>query len=159
VLTAPPKLNDHEATATSMSEYGAKPVTGRPLIAVLFYMNANLILTAAATLAVGIALGAFMAVSLIKAEVAKLSCGLYMSLGDSVLVVEGEKSDYRVYVNGMQIWPRGRDHLAVYELEAPSAEVRVEAGAEAGTLYVTRLPNGTYVFAWNNRTAKKVCIP
>jgi len=90
-------------------------------------------------------------------EVSKLFCGVRMSLGDSALVVEG-KGEYKVYINGSQVWPRGGSQLAAVPLEWQAAEVRVERGSESDTLYAVRLPNGTYVFAWGGKAARSVCI-
>jgi len=88
-------------------------------------------------------------------------CGLRMSLDGSALVIEGQlPAAYKVLVNGSQVWPcpecieRGR--LAVL-LGGPFAEVEVSRESRRW-LYVVRLSNGTYAFAWDGKFAKSVCI-
>ena len=114
------------------------------------------ILEKALVLSVGVALGVLLAGYLISLEVSKLSCDLRMSLGDSLLVIEG-RGEYRVYLNGTQVWPRGGSQLAAIQLEGRATEVRVERGSESGALYAVRMPNGTYVFTWGGKAAKSVC--
>jgi len=116
------------------------------------------VLEIALILSIGVAIGALLTGYLISLEVSKLSCDLRMSLGDSVLVIEG-RGEYRVYLNGTQVWPRGGSWLAAIPLEGYSAEVRVERGSDSGALYAVRLPNGTYVFTWGDKAAKSVCAP
>jgi len=121
-------------------------------------MNVEQVLKTVFVLLAGMALGVLLTGYLALLEVSKLSCGVRMSLGDSALVVEG-KGEYRVYINGTQVWPRGAGRLAAIPLEWQAAEVRVERGSESDTLYAVRLPNGTYVFAWGGKAARSVCIP
>jgi len=116
------------------------------------------ILEKALVLSVGVALGVLLTGYLISLEVSKLSCDLRMSLGDSLLVIEG-RGEYRVYLNGSLAWPRGGSQLAAVPLEGHTAEARVERGSETGTLYAVKLPNGTYVFSWDGKAAKSVCAP
>jgi len=88
-------------------------------------------------------------------------CGLRMSLDGSALVIESPKpAAYKIFVNGTQVWPcpvcieRGR--LTV-PLNWQFAEVEVSC---RGTwrLYVVRLSNGTYAFAWDGKLSRGVCI-
>jgi len=108
-------------------------------------------------LLVGVAIGTLLTGYLILLEVSKLSCDVRMSLGDSLLVVEAKSPEYKVYLNGSQVWPRGGSWLAAVPLEGRAAEVRVERGSESDALYAVRLPNGTYLFTWDGKTAKSVC--
>jgi len=94
-----------------------------------------------------------------RAETAQ--CGLRMSLDGPVLLIESLKpAAYKVLINGTQVWPcpvcieRGR--LAV-PLGGPFAEVEV-ARESKRQLYVVRLSNGTYAFAWDGHMARSVCI-
>jgi len=96
-----------------------------------------------------------------RAETAQ--CGLRMSLDGSTLFMWSQKpAAYKVLINGTQVWPcpvcieRGR--LAV-PLGGPFAEVAVATPLGARKLYAARLSNGTYVFAWDGKKAKSVCIP
>jgi len=116
------------------------------------------ILEKALVLSVGVALGVLLTGYLILLEASKLSCDVRMSLGDSLLVVEGKSPEYKVYLNGSQVWPHGRSWLAAIPLEGRAAEVRVERSSAMGTLYAVKLPNGTYVFVWGDTLARGVCI-
>jgi len=110
----------------------------------------------AAVLLIGMALGTLLTGHLIMLEVSKYSCGVYMSLGNSTLVVQG-KPEYKVYVNGSLAWPRPESEPTVLLLRGHYAEVRVESASGAEALYIARLPNGTYAFMLGNTLARAVC--
>jgi len=62
-------------------------------------VSVDKVLSVAAALLIGLALGTLLTGYLAVLELSKLSCGVYMSLGNSTLIVQG-KPEYKVYVNG-----------------------------------------------------------
>jgi len=78
---------------------------------------------------------------------------------NAFLKFEGFKAKYKVYVNGSLVW----SGLDAYSwavktmLRGYVAEVKTVDGRNT-TLYVIRLPNGTYALVYGNALTKRLCI-
>jgi len=85
-----------------------------------------------------------------------------MSLDDSMFFMWSQKpAAYKVLINGTQVWPCPvcieRGYLGV-PVDWSFAEVEVLQRGDRWVYYAVRLSNGTYVFAWDGKMTKSVCI-
>jgi len=93
----------------------------------------------------------------------ELCGGLYMSLdGSTLFIASWSPAAYKVLINGSQVWPCPKcvEHGSLtVPLNWSFAEVEVLRRDVRRLFYVVRLSNGAYVFAWDGKKAKSVCIP
>jgi len=94
-------------------------------------------------------------------QVSPPQCGLSMSLDGPTLFIRGQlPAAYKILINGSQVWPCPKciehGYLAV-PLGWQFAEVEV-LRHDTWRLYVVRLSNGTYAFAWDGKMSRSVCI-